>query len=138
MSLSNTFRVMTVRFFLSSLLLSICHINHFWYILCMQDTFAPAKLSWYARYLYARYLCSRDALGLKAEQRYAKRVLGGRFVRACPILTNIPHQSTITKSIYTVRPNLNLRWRANLKFLIRIKRKLTYEACIKITITFQF
>ena len=32
--------------------------------------------------LYARYLCSRDALGLKAEQRYAKRVLGGRFVRA--------------------------------------------------------
>ena len=35
--------------------------------------------------LYARYLCSRDALGLKAEQRYAKRVLGGRFVRACPI-----------------------------------------------------
>ena len=25
------------------------------------------------------------ALGLKAEQRYAKRVLGGRFVRACPI-----------------------------------------------------
>ena len=35
--------------------------------------------------LYARYLCSRDALGLKAEQRYAKRELGGRCVRACPV-----------------------------------------------------
>ena len=32
--------------------------------------------------LYARYLCSLDALGLKAKQRYAKRELGGRCVRA--------------------------------------------------------
>ena len=38
--------------------------------------------------LYARNLYSRDALGLKAEQRYAKRELGGRCVRACPVSSN--------------------------------------------------
>ena len=39
---------------------------------------------------YLEFVCKipllTRALGLKAEvQRYAKRVLGGRFVRACPI-----------------------------------------------------
>ena len=47
--------------------------------------------------LYARYLCSRDALGLKAEQRYAKRELGGRCVHACPVSSNyVTYETRLT------------------------------------------
>ena len=50
--------------------------------------------------LYARYLCSRDALGLKAEQRYAKRELGGRCVRACPVSSNYVYVRNHADVIY--------------------------------------
>ena len=84
----------------------------------MQDTFARAmhsalrpsaaigylvynargRLSRPSQALYARYLCSRDALGLKAEQRYAAaRPSAPRDDR----VSCIQGQARITESLIT-------------------------------------